>query len=384
MSSDKNFDEINEIVIRQDSLTTQIIENYNRISSMEFSKQINERISQRSSFATQAIENFNRISCMGFEKQISEIIKTFSRNTFFTTQAMEQYNRISSMGFNKQLDEINKIFSRHASSKTRAMEYYNQIPSLGLREQLKEINERLTQQASFSTKAMETFNNIPNNLLSNQLKNINKKFSTQNWVYLAHQVSKQIDQPAFSPTSDDITMAAEQIKINLQEAALPSYNALTAKETIDALIAAVDKLSLQVTKTSTPSPKDACNTLSQSAKILITQLLCMIISSLITILFSATPLQSEAYEHKAMLNATRAHVKHQTSIKHVRIVKVNNSLNVRLRPNKKSRILGKLPRLAIVIAQSKTKKWTFIRYVEPNGSYEISGWVYSKYLCKGR
>ncbi|WP_419779810.1 hypothetical protein [Maridesulfovibrio sp.] len=64
------------------------------------------------------------------------------------------------------------------------------------------------------------------------------------------------------------------------------------------------------------------------------------------------------------------------------IVKVDSRLNVRMKPNKKSLVIGKLYPYTGVLVEKKTKKWSKIRYCNQQTGCEISGWVFSKHLKK--
>lgn len=85
---------------------------------------------------------------------------------------------------------------------------------------------------------------------------------------------------------------------------------------------------------------------------------------------------------KKQLFYSKKYLKQQNLHEKTRIVEVNSPLNVRLKPNKKSATIGKLPPRAVVTVSAKANRYYKVEFYDPRNDCAIIGWVASKYLSK--
>lgn len=86
--------------------------------------------------------------------------------------------------------------------------------------------------------------------------------------------------------------------------------------------------------------------------------------------------------HRESLKATKQHV--LETIGHhpqLRIVSVESRLNIRMKPNRKSYVVGKLYPYTVVTVIGHAGKWARICFANGQGE-EVEGWVFNKYLSK--
>ena len=115
------------------------------------------------------------------------------------------------------------------------------------------------------------------------------------------------------------------------------------------------------------------------------QVLNAFLCTLFSFLFFATPTQPAMnlpLTHREALKISRIYYQNYQTNEQLRIVIVKTTLNVRMKPNKNSLVIGKLYPYAGVLVEDKAKKWTKVLYHPKDSDCEISGWVTSKYLKK--
>jgi|GEM_PF-3329116 len=194
---------------------------------------------------------------------------------------------------------------------------------------------------------------------------------SKTFVTIAEEVRETITPP---PSTDDIQEAASFIGRTMGDA-LPQGETHDLKESIDAAAESIAQ-AIEATQKSK---------LNENIKQILYVVLGVILSQLLSMAFplSCAHQATTNAEHNNHLRAVKKHVR-TCGIDHskMRIITVRDALNVRQKPNRKSRILGKLPPFAIVTYQDKNNKWVLVRYDDPDSQCAISGWVFSKYLSK--
>ncbi|WP_161598385.1 SH3 domain-containing protein [Pseudodesulfovibrio senegalensis] len=224
-------------------------------------------------------------------------------------------------------------------------------------------SERLAKTAEIGTAwqlSQETFNEI-----TQSSKRINETFFA-----IANEVSNTITPP---PSADEVHTAASFLENTMDGITLENEAQLDLKGSIDA---AAEKIAQAINATQKSK-------LNGNIKQLLFVILGVILSQLVSMLFPPCCAQQVTTneEHNNQLKAVKSHVR-SCGIEHnkMRIVTVRTALNVRQRPNKKSRVIGKLPPFAIVAYQDKANRWVLIRYEDPNSKCAVVGWVFNKYL----
>lgn len=97
------------------------------------------------------------------------------------------------------------------------------------------------------------------------------------------------------------------------------------------------------------------------------------------------PLGGYAYSqltHRETLKTTKHHV--LETIGHhpqLRIVSVESRLNMRMKPNRKSHVVGKLYPYTVVTVIGHAGKWAKVCFASGQGE-SVEGWVFNKYLSK--
>lgn len=224
----------------------------------------------------------------------------------------------------------------------------------------------------------DTFKRIESCFPAYHVTSLDTFQTNSTWNQLVDQFVDDVG-PSPSSTLEDITTATDFIKATINELLLPAYGEVTEQKRLCALA----RSTTQLTK--------ILLTLSQrvekGVEILARPILITILWKLFWALFLTSAHAPQAIPstfHKQNFKEYRTVIGRIFDANSVRIVNVQTTLNVRYRPNKKSRIIGKLPPLAIVAITEKNKKWCFIRYIDNHTNCELSGWVYKKYLCTAR
>jgi len=124
--------------------------------------------------------------------------------------------------------------------------------------------------------------------------------------------------------------------------------------------------------------------LGEIAKWLVIRLLNIIIDGTVfTLILSLGGASQQAPSpHRETLKNTKQHVLREAGYHpQLRIVSIKSRLNVRMKPNRKSHVVGQLYPYTVVIVIGHAGKWAKVCFANGH-SDESEGWVFNKYLSK--
>lgn len=91
---------------------------------------------------------------------------------------------------------------------------------------------------------------------------------------------------------------------------------------------------------------------------------------------------NQPFTHREALKATKQHVLKEVGYHpQLRIVSVESRLNIRMKPNRKSHVVGKLYPHTVVTVTGHAGKWARVYFANGHDE-EVEGWVFNKYLSK--
>lgn len=191
--------------------------------------------------------------------------------------------------------------------------------------------------------------------------------------FLEHLVGEEQIEQEDSFSQDEIIQASQVIQEEVHKA-VAKATAGPGHDRIEELTTLVESLQISLEKNKTSRRSRITKRLVD----LVINIVAGLAVSFIVIL--ATPSISPPQAYKANLKSAKATIQ-QAEDSTLRIVNVNSRLNLRMKPNRKSLIIDKLPPLTCVKIIQTANKWALVCCQGPDGDI-VAGWVFKKYLSK--
>ncbi len=229
--------------------------------------------------------------------------------------------------------------------------------------------------------AMDAFDHTLVSDVAKEAVRLSEMFKVHDWREEALATVRSMEINKQDATELEIDQASAHIAEQVGRAIKTSNEGQTVHQLTD-----IEQLSLMVS-----SLQQSLTDLKQSRfSKTVDQIIGAVIGAVVTILISAmltgsfqSTRPSPTQDHRAKLKAVKANLREQNdNLRPIRVVKVNSCMRVRQTPNPSSRVIHRLPPLAVVVVKDTKGKMALVFYRNPITEEVIAGWVAKKYLAK--